>query len=134
VNRFANRYRAECFAWFSIGRFYLGKITMTLTTLMASAALSFMIHDSAMDTLIANAVQVQAGDVTYTTFFEANGSYTTDVGIAGTWHVDGDQLCIQRSTGEGGCQPLQTGLNVGDSWSGINAATGATVTYTIVTR
>ncbi|MDG1417958.1 MAG: hypothetical protein P8J78_12775 [Maricaulis sp.] len=107
---------------------------MTLTTLMASAALSFMIHDPAMDTLIANAIQVQAGDVTYTTFFESDGSYTTDVGITGTWHVDGDQLCIQRSSGEGGCQPLQADLNVGDSWSGINAATGATVTYTIVTR
>jgi hypothetical protein len=107
---------------------------MTLTTLLATAALSFASFDSGVSGLIDNAIQVDTAAGSYITYFNLDGTYTTTVGITGTWHIEGDQLCIQRSTGEGGCQPLQANLALGDTWTGTNSATNETVTYTIVAR
>lgn len=103
---------------------------MTMTAMLAAAA--FLLGP--MDTLIDNALQIQAGDVTYITYFDANGTYTTNIGIEGTWEVVGNEICVVRSTGESGCAPLQADVSVGDSWEGTNAATGETVTYTVVSR
>ena len=41
---------------------------------------------------------------------------------------------MERTTCEHGCAPIQDDLEVGASWEGENAATGETVTYTIVPR
>ncbi len=103
---------------------------MTLTTILAALA----VQAGPMDALVENALQISAGDVTYHTYFESDGSYTTDIGISGTWEIVDGEICVVRSTGESGCQPLQEGVSLGDSWTGINAATGDTVTYTIVPR
>jgi hypothetical protein len=107
---------------------------MTMTTLLASAALSFAAFDSGISGLVDNAIQVDTAAGSYVTYFNLDGSYTTTVGITGTWRIEGDQLCIERSTGEGGCQPLQAELELGDTWTGTNSATGETVTYTIIAR
>ena len=103
---------------------------MTLTTLLAALA----VQAGPMDALVENALQISAGDVTYHTYFESDGTYTTDIGISGTWQVQGSEICVVRSTGESGCAPLQDGVALGDTWQGTNAATGETVTYTIVPR
>lgn len=99
---------------------------------MMLAALALM--STPAETLVDNALQIQAGEITYTTFFEADGTYTTDVGISGTWSISDGQMCVVRSTGESGCQPVAESLAVGDSWTGVNPATGATVTYTVIAR
>ncbi|WP_339744614.1 hypothetical protein [uncultured Maricaulis sp.] len=99
---------------------------------MMLAALALM--STPAETLVDNALQIQAGEITYTTFFEADGTYTTDVGISGTWSISDGQMCVVRSTGESGCQPVAESLALGDSWEGVNPATGATVTYTVIAR
>ena len=103
---------------------------MTFTLISAAMALMF----APVDTLVENALQVQAGEMTYTTFFEADGTYTTTIGITGTWTAADGELCVTRSTGEHGCQPLQDGLAVGSTWQGVNPATGDAVTYTVIAR
>ncbi|WP_291844157.1 hypothetical protein [Maricaulis sp.] len=103
---------------------------MLISSLLLAAAL----QASPVDTLVANALEVSTAQGSYITYFEADGTYTTNAGIAGTWWVDGNELCFQRSTGEGGCAPLGDAEDVGASWTGVNAATGQTVTYTIVAR
>lgn len=103
---------------------------MTLTMIAAA----FALLSTPAETLVENALQIHAGEVTYTTFFEADGTYTTDVGITGTWTLTDGSMCVVRSTGESGCQPVADTLALGDSWEGVNPATGATVTYTVVAR
>lgn len=88
---------------------------------------------SAADPLIEHALQVDTGEIQYTTYFEADGTYTTSIGISGTWSLDGDQFCVERESGEANCQPLMEGLSVGDSWTGQNAD-GSEVTFTLVAR
>jgi len=106
---------------------------MTLTSLLASAALSLFALDANIDALVANALEISSPAGSYITYFEADGTYTTNVGISGTWEANGDQLCVSRATGEHNCQPLMDNLSVGDSWEGQNAA-GDTVTVTVVAR
>jgi len=106
---------------------------MTLTSLLASAALSLFALQSNIDTLVANALEISSPAGTYTTYFEADGTYTTNVGISGTWEAQDGELCVSRATGEHNCQPLMDHLHVGDSWEGQNAA-GDTVTVTVVAR
>jgi hypothetical protein len=103
---------------------------MTLTTILAAMA----VLSGPMDALLDNALQISTDTITYHTYFNADGSYTTDIGITGTWTVEGTEVCVTRSTGEHGCAPLQENVALGDSWTGINAATGDTVTYTVVAR
>jgi len=103
---------------------------MTLTMIAAA----FALLSTPAETLVENALQIQAGEMTYTTFFDADGSYTTDIGITGTWTLVDGEMCVVRSTGESGCQPVADALALGDSWSGTNPATGMTVTYTVVAR
>lgn len=103
---------------------------MILTTLAMSAALL----QADASALLENALQVSSSQGSYVTYFNADGTYTTNVGISGTWEIRGAEICVVRSTGESGCAPLQDGVSLGDSWEGTNAATGETVTYTIVAR
>jgi hypothetical protein len=103
---------------------------MFLSSLVAALAL----QASPVDTLVANALQVSTSQGSYTTWFEADGTYTTDIGVNGTWWLENGELCVQRSTGEGGCAPMEPGLAVGSSWENVNPTTGETVTYTIVPR
>ena len=72
---------------------------MTLTLIAAA----FALLSTPAETLVENALHIQAGEMSYTTFFEADGSYTTDVGIAGTWTLVDGEMCVVRSTGESGC-------------------------------
>ncbi|WP_297732921.1 hypothetical protein [uncultured Maricaulis sp.] len=102
--------------------------------LISSLLLATALQASPVDTLVANALQVSTAQGSYITYFEADGTYTTNIGISGTWWVDGNELCVERSTGEGGCAPLGDAEEVGSSWTGENAATGEMVTYTIVAR
>ena len=103
---------------------------MILTTLAMSAALL----QADASALLENALQVSSSQGSYVTYFNADGTYTTNVGISGTWEIRGAEICVVRSTGESGCAPLQDDVSLGDSWEGTNAATGETVTYTIVAR
>jgi hypothetical protein len=103
---------------------------MTLTMIAAA----FALFSTPTETLVENALQIQAGEITYTTFFNADGTYTTDIGVSGTWTVTDGEMCVVRSTGESGCQPVADTLAVGDSWEGVNPTTGMTVTYTVVPR
>tara|TARA_R110002126_G_scaffold52187_4_gene142194 strand:+ start:3095 stop:3406 length:312 start_codon:yes stop_codon:yes gene_type:complete len=103
---------------------------MTLTMIAAA----FALLSTPAETLVENALHIQAGEMAYNTFFEADGTYTTDIGITGTWTLVDGEMCVVRSTGESGCQPVADTLAVGDSWTGTNPATGATVTYTVVAR
>lgn len=102
--------------------------------ILTSLALSAAMMQSGADALIEYGLQVSSAAGSYTTYFNADGTYTSDVGISGTWQVEGNEICVVRSTGESGCAPLQDGATLGDSWEGVNAATGETVTYTIVPR
>ncbi len=84
--------------------------------------------------LVENALQVSTTQGSYITYFNADGTYTTNIGIEGSWEIRGNEVCVERSTGEHGCAPIQENLELGASWEGENAATGETVTYTIVAR
>lgn len=86
------------------------------------------------DMLVENALQVSTAQGSYITYFNADGTYTSNIGIEGTWEIRGNEVCVERSTGEHGCAPIQENLELGASWEGENAATGETVTYTIVPR
>jgi len=105
-------------------------LTMLAATLALAGADD---HGGSVDALVEHALRVESASVTYTVMLNADGTYTSDVGISGTWEVEGDELCTSRSTGETNCQPVQSGLGLGDSWQGENAA-GETVTFTIVPR
>lgn len=102
--------------------------------LLTTIATALIMQASPAEMLVENALQVSTAQGSYTTYFNADGTYTTDVGIEGSWEVQGDEVCVERSTGEQGCAPIQENLEVGASWEGENAATGETVTYTIVAR
>ena len=84
------------------------------------------------DVLVENALHISTPQGEYVTYFNADGSYTTTIGVSGQWWVENGELCVQRSTGEGGCSPIQDGLQVGSTWQAENPTTGAVVTYTIV--
>ncbi len=96
-------------------------------------AAALLFQSMATDALVENALEVSGPEGAYTVFFEADGSYTTNVGIAGSWHVDGDQFCVERDSGAANCQPLMADLAVGDSWTGQNA-NGDEVTFTLIAR
>lgn len=102
--------------------------------ILTSLAMSLALMQGSMDMLFEHGLQVSSSAGTYITYFHADGSYTSNAGIEGTWTVDGSEICVTRSTGESGCAPLQEGAQLGDSWQGVNAATGEMVTYTIVAR
>lgn len=105
-----------------------------LTLLAASLSLvAADDHGGSVDALLEHALQVQSDTITYTVVLNADGTYSSDVGISGTWEVQGNELCTSRATGETNCQPIQEGLGLGDSWEGQNT-TGDTVTFTIVPR
>ena len=101
-----------------------------LLTILAALAL----QAAPADMLVENALQVSTAQGSYVTHFNADGTYTTNIGIEGTWEIRGNEVCVERSTGEHGCAPIQENLELGASWEGENAATGETVTYTIVAR
>ncbi len=84
-----------------------------------------------MDAVLANGLKIESASMSYTVTFNEDGTYTTDVGIEGTWELNDGELCTTRSTGEPNCQPLLEGKGSGDSWEGENAA-GEAVTVTIL--
>lgn len=101
---------------------------------MLSILAALVLQASGMQPLFDNGLQVSSDAVTYVVFFEEDGSYTTTVGIRGTWEIVDGELCTTRSTGEHNCQPMMTeGLETGASWTGENA-TGETVTFTLVPK
>lgn len=100
---------------------------------MISHLFAAILLQAATDPLIENALQVSGPEGEYVVYFEADGSYSTNVGISGDWHTDGDQFCVERATGEANCQPLMANLSVGDSWTGQNA-NGDDVTFTLIAR
>lgn len=89
---------------------------------------------SAVEPLLEHALHVQGDGFSYTVFLEADGTYHADiVGVAGTWTVEGEELCVTNASGQTNCQPIMEGLSLGDSWEGENAA-GMAVVLTLVER
>lgn len=102
--------------------------------MLLSMIAALFLQATGMQPLFDNGLQVSSGDVTYVVLFEEDGSYTTDVGIEGTWEIVDGELCTTRTTGEHNCQPMMVdGLETGASWTGENSA-GETVTFTLVAR
>ena len=103
---------------------------MFLTAIIAAATL----QSSGMDALPAYDLQVTAPSVEYTASFHEDGTYSSDVGIHGTWEVIDGELCTTRSTGEHACEALMdVPAEAGTSWTGTNTA-GEEVTFTLVER
>ncbi|WP_203292490.1 hypothetical protein [Maricaulis parjimensis] len=102
--------------------------------IVTTMAMAILLQGSAADILVENALEISTSAGSYITYFNEDGTYTTTIGVEGTWWLEGSDLCVQRSTGEGGCQPLQEGLGLGDTWDAENPTMGVTVTYTIVPR
>lgn len=75
--------------------------------MIMTIAAAVLLQASAADTLVENALHISTSQGEYTTYFNADGTYSTSIGISGSWWLEGSELCVQRSTGEGGCQPLQ---------------------------
>lgn len=95
---------------------------------------ALFLQATGMEPLFNNGLQVSSDTVTYVVFFEQDGSYSSTVGISGTWEITDGELCTTRATGEHNCQPMMLdGLETGSSWTGENAA-GETVTFTLVPR
>lgn len=90
--------------------------------------------EDVLERLTQNAIAVEGPGGQYMTYFSASGRYTTDVGIHGHWEVRDGDFCVTRdgSTDET-CQPLLTNVQLGDQWTGENAA-GDTVVFTLVPR
>lgn len=103
---------------------------MLIQSMLVAAAL----QASPMQPLFQYALQSTTPQGTYLTYFSPDGTYTTNVGISGVWEVRGNELCVQRSTGEGGCTAMQPGIQLGSTWQAVNPTTGQTVTYTVVPR
>jgi hypothetical protein len=101
--------------------------------MIVQLAATLLLQGMASDPLIENALQVSGPEGEYVVFFEADGTYTTNVGISGSWHLDGDEFCVERASGAANCQPLMADLSVGDSWTGQNA-NGDDVTFTLIAR
>lgn len=103
---------------------------MLLTTILATLTL----QTSGMDALLQYDLHVASPSGEYTVTFNGDGTYTSNVGIEGTWEVVEGELCTTRSTGEHACQPLADApAEAGASWTGTNTA-GETVTFTLVER
>jgi hypothetical protein len=103
---------------------------MLIQSMLVAAAL----QASPMEPLFQYALESTTPQGSYLTFFNRDGTYTTNVGISGTWEVRGNELCVRRSTGEGGCTAMQQGIQPGSTWQAVNPTTGQTVTYRIVPR
>jgi hypothetical protein len=75
-----------------------------------------------MDAMIGSSVVYSyAGGATITAYYAADGSYTTDSAGAGTWTMNGDELCIKTDDGKSGCTTLASGKSKGDTWQGVDA-------------
>lgn len=87
--------------------------------------------NSTMDVLTGGAeLEISSDGGSYTVQFDADGTYTTSAGWSGSWELQGDELCFERTTGESGCSVLPEGKTAGDSWEGDVA--GTAVTFTII--
>ena len=72
----------------------------------------------------------RADGSTFSVSFHADGTYTTDTTIHGTWKIDGQSLCVTRSTGESNCNEGNLDRKPGDSWKSEDAA-GNPITVTL---
>lgn len=103
---------------------------MFLTAIAAAAAL----QASGMDALLQYDLQVTSPSGEYVVSFSEDGTYTSNVGIEGTWEVVDGELCTTRSTGEHACEALMdVPAEAGTSWTGTNTA-GQEVTFTLIER
>ena len=88
-------------------------------------------HATSLKTLIIDNTYVVAGtEGTIRVDFAEDGTYTSDAGISGTWTLEGQTVCVTRSTGESSCNDVPEGVTVGSSWPSKNAL-GEDVTLTI---
>lgn len=85
----------------------------------AAAFLSVPAFADGLSNAFGNTVRVSAGDQSFDAYFDADGSYSDNRGISGSWSYDG-QLCLTVDAGEGpqtNCGPWNEDLAVGASWS-----------------
>ena len=88
-------------------------------------------HATDLKSLIIDNTYVVAGpDGTLRVDFAEDGTYTSDAGISGTWTLEGQTVCVTRSTGESNCNDIPADVTVGSSWPSQNAL-GQDVTLTI---
>ena len=59
--------------------------------------------------------------------YHDDGTYTTTNEIKGTWKLDGNKVCVTRSTGESNCIDAKLDAKPGDTWQSQDA-TGKSVT------
>ncbi|TNE35899.1 MAG: hypothetical protein EP347_12265 [Alphaproteobacteria bacterium] len=102
-----------------------GIAAFSLSVLFAAPAFA-----GTLEEVIANGMTIETANATYTVTLNDDGTYTTDIGIEGTWEQSGDEICFTRTTGESSCQVLPDGKVSGDSWEGETAA-GESATVTI---
>jgi len=88
-------------------------------------------HATDLKSLIIDNTYVVAGpDGTIRVDFAEDGTYTSDAEISGTWTLEGQTVCVTRSTGESSCNDIPADVTVGSSWPSKNAL-GQDVTLTI---
>ena len=62
--------------------------------------------------------------------FKDDGTYSTTTDVKGTWKLEGDKICVTRSTGESNCLDAKLDAKPGDTWQSQDAA-GKPVTVTL---
>ena len=105
-------------------------LTVTAAAIMSATAWAGG-HATDLKTLIIDNTYVVAGaEGTIRVDFAEDGTYTSDAGISGTWTLEGQTVCVTRSTGESSCNDVPEDVTVGSSWPSTNAL-GQDVTLTI---
>lgn len=94
---------------------------MRIVKLVAIAAATFILATPvafASEGPAGQSFEIRRGDVTYTSTFAADGTYSDSQGARGTWVLEGDQLCIATANGDGApsrfCGPYRP-LEVGET-------------------
>ena len=64
-------------------------------------------------------------------FFDADQTFTSTAGLAGTWSYNGGQLCLDLGAGEPSCATFEAGRLAGETWQST-ADGDAVTTYEIV--
>ena len=89
--------------------------------LISSIILAATLQASPVQPLLDNALEVSSDAGSYITYFNADGTYTTNVGISGTWHVEGDELCAEcRDRGHGDLHHHRPRLDSGGAARGFS--------------
>ena len=94
-----------------------------LTATAAADARAEPTAASTVESFFENTLQVTYPDGRVVRYhFEPGGAFTATGGESGTWTLEGDELCLDRTLGEDSCAPIPPGKSVGDSWTSPDGA------------